>query len=78
MRLIYVCSQCGSTIDHIHVQQLDESAFGFDCLTEAERQDLLVFDERQNTLTVKSLCDNCIEDMRTEPSETHTVVHWTH
>jgi hypothetical protein len=79
MRLEYICSQCGADIDQIHVQRLDESAFGFDCLTEAERQDLLSFDPAHNTLTVKSLCDNCIEDMSLEAAETVTkAVHWVH
>ena len=78
MRLNYICSQCGSAIAQIHVQNLDESALGFDCLTEAERQALLTFDQVRNTLTVKALCDHCIEDMRLESAETATVVHWVH
>jgi hypothetical protein len=79
MRLNYICSQCGSAIDQIHVQSLDESAFGFDCLTEAERQEFLTFDLTQNTVTVRSLCDNCIEDLGLEPVETATIaVRWVH
>lgn len=79
MRLNYICSQCGSAIDLIDVQSLDEAAFGFDCLTNAERQELLSFDHEKNTLTVKSLCDLCIEDMRLDVKETpSTSMHWVH
>lgn len=78
MRLEYVCSQCGADIDEIHVQELDESAFGFDCLNDAERQELLSFDPVSNTLTVKSLCDHCIAKMKLIPAEPPARVRWLH
>lgn len=74
VRVNYVCSQCGFDIDQLEVQTIDEAAFGFDCLNENERRELLSFDPSQNTLTVKSLCDDCIETMRltVEPAEINT------
>jgi hypothetical protein len=78
MRLEYICSQCGSAIDHLEVQKLDEIAFGFDKLNESERQELLSFDPVQNTLTVKSLCDQCIEDMKVEPYKSIPTTRWVH
>ncbi|KYZ78245.1 hypothetical protein AXX12_01505 [Anaerosporomusa subterranea] len=78
MRLDYVCSQCGSGIDEIFVQELDEIAFGFDCLNDAERQELLTFDPDSNTLTVKTLCDYCIAEMKLDLSAPTAKVHWLH
>ena len=78
MRLEYICSQCGSAIDHLEVEKLDESALGFDKLNESERQELLSFDPAHNTLTVKSLCDQCIEDMKIEPQKSIPTTYWVH
>lgn len=78
MRLLYICSQCDSEIDEIYVQELDEKAFGFDSLNEKERQELLSFDPPSDTLTVKSLCDCCIDEMRLDSSESNAKVHWLH
>ena len=78
MRIEYVCSQCGGEIDQIEVEVIDEAAFGFDCLSESERQDLLTFDAAKNSLTVKSLCDNCIEAMDMAGMHTVQPVKWLH
>ena len=78
MHVEYVCSQCGSAIDAIDVQELDENAFGFDCLNDAERQEFLRFDPQNDTLTVKSLCDYCISAMKLPQSEPIAKVHWLH
>ena len=78
MRLQYVCSQCGSDVDKIFVQELDEAAFGFDCLNQAERQELLSFDPGHNTLTVKTLCDHCIDEMQQDLPDSIVKVHWLH
>lgn len=79
MRLEYICSQCGSGIDEIYVQELDENAFGFDCLNDAERQEMLNFNLENNTLTVKSLCDQCITEMKLDrPEPTTAAIHWLH
>lgn len=79
MRLAYICSQCGADVDELFVQELNERVLGFDCLTDAERQDLLTFDSQSNTLTVKTLCDSCIAEMQLESAdESIAKVHWLH
>lgn len=61
MRVYYNCEYCGSHIDMIEVERVDEVKFGFDCLTGEERQDIIKIDELNNAMYVKSLCDCCIE-----------------
>lgn len=76
MRLIYICSQCGEVIDQFSVRSIDESALGFDCLTEEQRRELLCFDQQQNTLTVQSLCDRCIDDLGLETADAPPARQW--
>ncbi|MGI6092222.1 MAG: anti-sigma-F factor Fin family protein [Veillonellaceae bacterium] len=61
MRIYYSCEYCDSHIDMIEVDKVDEVRFGFDCLTEEERRDIIKTDELNNAMYVKSLCDCCIE-----------------
>ncbi|MBP2634325.1 MAG: hypothetical protein H6Q72_232 [Firmicutes bacterium] len=60
MRIFYTCEYCGDHIDTLEVDAVDEAKFGFDCLTDQERQDIIKTDIAQNAIYVKSLCDNCI------------------
>lgn len=61
MKIYYSCDSCGEAIDCLEVDRLDEEKFGFDRLTEAERQDIIRYDSEADTLYVQSLCDACIE-----------------
>ncbi|MDR3559968.1 MAG: DUF2757 family protein [Negativicutes bacterium] len=63
MKISYICDHCGDSIDTLEVDGIDEAKFGFDCLTNEERQDLIQFDAARNSLQVQSLCDNCIEEL---------------
>lgn len=63
MKVVYRCSVCGAYIDQVIVAALDEAAFGFDCLSQNEREEMLSFDPALNRLTVRSLCDQCIKEM---------------
>ncbi len=61
MKIYYNCECCGEFIDAIEVDHIDEVKFGFDCLTEEERQEILRLDPLTETLFVHSLCDSCID-----------------
>ena len=63
MKIFYSCEHCGSFIDMIEVEKVDEVKFGFDCLTAEERQDIIKIDLMENAMYVHSLCDKCIESM---------------
>lgn len=63
MKVVYRCSACGAYIDQVVVAALDEAAFGFDCLSEAEREEMLSFNPALNRLTVRTLCDQCIKKL---------------
>ncbi|MDU4961223.1 MAG: anti-sigma-F factor Fin [Sporomusaceae bacterium] len=79
MRLIYICSQCGAEFERLYVRELDESAFGFDSLDAEQRRQLLHFDPQQNSLTVQSLCDRCVEELGLEEEkEAPAARHWLH
>lgn len=60
MKIFYTCEYCGEQIDTLEVEAVDEAKFGFDCLTDQERQDIIKTDIKQNAIYVKSLCDTCI------------------
>ena len=60
MKIFYTCEYCGEPIDTLEVEAVDEVKFGFDCLTDQERQDIIKIDTTQNAVYVKSLCDTCI------------------
>lgn len=51
------------------MDRLDEERLGFNCLTAEEKEDIISYDEKAGTLTVTSLCDDCME------SETGDMVH---
>ncbi len=61
MKIYYSCENCGEAIDMIEVEKVDETKFGFDCLTAEERQDIIKIDKLANVMYVHSLCDQCIE-----------------
>lgn len=63
MKVHYNCDNCGGFIAAIEVEALDEARFGFDCLTEEERQAMVVYDDATHDFYVQSLCDDCIEAM---------------
>ncbi|MCE5285923.1 MAG: anti-sigma-F factor Fin family protein [Pelosinus sp.] len=60
MKICYTCEYCGQPIDTIEVDELDEVKFGFDCLTQVERQDIIKFIPESNEMHVQSLCDDCM------------------
>lgn len=66
MKIFYTCEYCGKPIDTVEVAAVDEVKFGFDCLTEQERQDIIKTDITQNAMYVKSVCDGCIIAMGVE------------
>jgi len=63
MRIEYSCDICGSHIDAVEVDALDEAKFGFDCLTAEERQDIIRFDDASGGLYVQARCDGGIAAM---------------
>lgn len=69
MRIRYVCECCRGLISELQVDRLDEERLGFNCLTAEEKEDIISYDEKAGTLTVTSLCDDCME------SETGDMVH---
>ncbi|BBB91230.1 MAG TPA: DUF2757 family protein [Methylomusa anaerophila] len=60
MKIFYTCEYCGEPIDTIEVDEADEVKFGFDCLTDRERQDIIKTDASGNAMYVHSLCGKCI------------------
>jgi len=60
MKIFYICDNCGLPIDAIEVNEIDEVKFGFDCLTDAERAEMIRVDAANNVMYVQSLCDACI------------------
>lgn len=63
MRIEYSCDICGQPIDAVEVDAVDEARFGFDCLTDEERQDMVRVDAASGVMYVQSLCDACIAAM---------------
>jgi hypothetical protein len=63
MKIIYTCDRCGSGIDNIEIENVDEERFGFDLLTVDERQEIIKVDSVTNSMYVQSLCDACIEEL---------------
>lgn len=61
MKIYYTCEYCGELIDILEVDKVEEAKFGFDCLTEEERQDIIKVDKNANAMYVHSLCDDCIQ-----------------
>jgi hypothetical protein len=61
VKIYYTCEYCGGPIDILEVDQIEEAKFGFDCLTEEERQDIIKIDKNANAMYVHSLCDDCIQ-----------------
>ncbi len=69
LRIRYVCECCRGLISELQMDRLDEERLGFNCLTAEEKEDIISYDEKAGTLTVTSLCDDCME------SETEDMVH---
>lgn len=64
MQLLYFCDVCGRHVAELSVPVVDEVALGFDALTPEERADIISFDAVREVITVKSLCDDCIQDLK--------------
>lgn len=79
MRLHYICSECGADITQLEVQKLDEHALGIDQLTVEERQQLLSFDAVTDTLEIKAICDDCINEIyEPAPVGMAKINNWIH
>lgn len=63
MKIRYVCENCNSTVSELEMPAIDEEKLGFNVLTPEERREIIKLDEGSGTLTVNSLCDDCIEAM---------------
>lgn len=76
MKINYHCELCGSEIAMLDVEYVDETKFGFDCLTGDERKAIIDVDTFANTMHVKSLCDHCIGELGLDEAETELPVQW--
>lgn len=63
MRLIYICDKCNSYIDEIELADIDDSLLGFNTLSNEERDELVKLDWNRQIGTVKSICDNCLNEL---------------
>lgn len=63
MRVVYRCSRCGGQIAELHLPVLSEAALGLDALTPEERADIISFDAAAETVSLRSLCDRCVEGL---------------
>lgn len=61
MRIQYLCDICKKPMAELELPELDEEKLGFDALTPEERADIIRFDLPSGVVTVKSLCDHCVE-----------------
>jgi hypothetical protein len=75
MKIYYTCEYCGQAIDTIEVDEIDDVRFGFDCLTHAERQDIIKVIPESNEMHVQSLCDDCMAAIGGQEEEQETVVY---
>lgn len=66
----YICSQCGSHIDTLYTDHINEKRLGFDCLTDEERQAIIKVDMGKNEMQVSSVCDQCIEALGLAENQT--------
>jgi hypothetical protein len=79
VKIHYICDCCGEPIDTLELDEVDEAKLGFDCLTGAERQDMIQIDAGTNSMQVRSLCDFCIEAMGlADPGYTPAGTHYLH
>lgn len=61
MKVRYVCDNCGAIVSEIEMPRLDEERLGFNILDEDERREIISTDAETGTVTVNSLCDDCVE-----------------
>lgn len=63
VRVVYRCSRCGRQIAELHLPVLSEAALGLGALTPEERADIISFDAAAETVSLRSLCDRCVEGL---------------
>lgn len=78
MRLIYICEKCNSYIDEIELLDIDESVLGFNTLTSEERDELVKLDWNRQIGTVRSICDNCLNELAESEDELSQVAPGIH
>lgn len=61
MKIYYICECCDAAIGELELEVVDEERLGFHCLTEDERRDIIKINKHNDTMTVSSLCDGCIQ-----------------
>ena len=75
MKIRYICENCNSTVSELEMPAIDEEKLGFNVLTPEERREIIKFDEGTGTMTVNSLCDDCIEALEAAGVENTPPVH---
>lgn len=69
MKICYVCECCDEPIGELEMDVVDEERLGFHCLTEVERRDIIRINKQNDTMTVSSLCDGCIQMLGLEEEQ---------
>ncbi len=67
MKVRYICDACGAVVSELTMPRLDEERLGFNALTAEERREIISTDALTGTVTVNSLCDDCVEDWEERP-----------
>lgn len=75
MRVVYHCARCGAQIATLHMPALSEAALGLDALTPEERADIISFDAAAETVSLRSLCDRCVEGLEMNAPTASRRVH---
>ncbi|MCL4425229.1 MAG: DUF2757 family protein [Firmicutes bacterium] len=75
MRVRYVCDRCGHLMSELTVTPQGLKKLGLYQLTEAEREDIIKYDEGAGVMIVSTICDCCLEPETEEIRPGYTVMH---
>lgn len=59
VKLYYLCECCQKLMGTLEMEELDEEKLGFSCLTPEEREDIITVKQEENSIYIKSICEEC-------------------
>ena len=67
MHFIYFCKQCHNCEGEIKLTNWNETMLGFDLLTAAEKEEMLIMDLQKGQGIVKVICEACFQKELAQP-----------
>lgn len=67
MTIVYKCRHCGTKVGELQIDAIQNGKLGLDRLTIQELQEMVQFDNDNDTLEILTICEDCQEALTKNP-----------